>query len=204
MSSTMFPNGQVLTSSALTQTQIENTFQVLTTEILGEGTDPNSAVRISWPTRGATGWEITDDVVFLRATISDDRVNRSRDRSHANPTDGSLTETVTYIRVWKIDFLLYGPNSLDHARLIKSALFMAWTQTTLAASNLAIVLDVADPRRMPELFEAEWWERSDFSARFNELVTEVGSVPAIASIEIDLYTEDTSVSQPVRVIPVTP
>jgi hypothetical protein len=204
MSTVTFANGQTLNSSALTQTQIENTFQVLTTSILGEGTDPNSAVRISWPTGGAPGWDITDDVIFLKATITNDRVNRSRDRGHSNPSDGSLTETVTYIRVWKIDFLLYGPNSLDHARLIKSALYMDWTQTTLAASNMAVVLDVADPRRMPELFEGQWWERSDFSARFNELVTETTTVAAIASIEIDLYTEDTSVSQPVREIDVAP
>jgi hypothetical protein len=200
MSTTTFQNGQTLTSSALTQTQIENAFQVLTTNILGQGTDPDSAVRVSWPTGGAPGWEITDDVVFLKATVSDDRVNRSRDRSNANPIDGSLTETVTYIRVWKIDFLLYGPNSLDHARLIKSALFMDWTLATLAASKLAIVLDVRDPRRVPELFEGQWWERSDFSARFNELVTEVSSVPAIASIDIGIFTVDTSVSQPVREI----
>jgi hypothetical protein len=204
MSSTTFPNGQVLTSTALTQTRTENAFQLLTTAILGKDTDPNSAVRVSWPTGGAPGWEITDDVAFLKATISDDRVNRSRDRSQKNPVDSSLTETVTYLRVWKIDFLLYGPNSLDRATLIKSALLMDWTQTSLASSNLAIVLDVADPRRMPELFEGQWWERSDFSARFNELITETTTVPAIGSLKIDLYTEDTSVSQPVREITVTP
>lgn len=204
MSTVTFLNGNTLTSSALTHQQVEQALQSLTTAILGEGTDPNNAVRISWPTGGAPGWEITDDVVFLRATISDDRVNRSRDRSQANPTDGSLTETVTYIRVWKIDFLLYGPNGLDHATLIKSALLMDWTQTALAASKLAIVLDVADPTRIPELFAGQWWERSDFSARFNELVTETTAVPAISSLEIDLYTEDTTVSQPVREIDVTP
>lgn len=203
MGSTTFPNGKTLTSSALTQTQIENMFQVLTTNILGEGTDPNSAVRISWPTGGDLGWEITDDVVFLRATISDDRVNRSRDRSQSNPNSGSLTDTTTYIRVWKIDVMLYGPNSLDHARLIKSALFMDWTQTTLAASSLAIVLDVPDPRRSPELFQGEWWERSDLSVRFNELVTETTTVNSIGSVEIDLYDQDTSVPQPVRTIDVS-
>jgi hypothetical protein len=203
MSTITFPNGSSLTSSALTQTQIENTFQVLTTQILGEGTNPNSAVRIAWPTGGAPGWLITDDVIFLRATISDDRVNRSRDRSHDNPSNGSLAETTTYIRVWHIAFLLYGPNSLDHARLIKSALYMGWTQATLAGSKLAIILDVADPRRTPELFSGEWWERSDLSVRFNELITEVTTISSIASVEIDIYDQDTSVAQPVRTIDAT-
>lgn len=202
MGSTTFANGTILTSSALTHQQIEQAFVALTTAILGEGT-PSTSVRISWPTTGAPAPEITDDVVFLRATISDDRVNRSRDRSHANPNDGSLTATTTYIRVWHIGFMLYGPNSLDHARLIKSALYMDWTQTTLAASKLAIVLDVADPRRTPELFAGEWWERADMSVRFNELITETTTVPSIGSVEIDLYDQDTSVAQPVRTIDVS-
>jgi hypothetical protein len=186
MSSTTFPNGQVLTSSALTPTQIENTFQILTTNILGQGTDPNSAVRISWPTRGSTGWEITDDVVFLRVTTSDDAISLQRDKQWS-PLDASdATETTTYIRVWRIDLSIYGPNSLDHARLIKSALFMDWTTATLAPSNLSVLVPLREPRRIPELFAGEWWERVDFSIQVNELVTETMTVNPITSVEITL------------------
>lgn len=186
MSTDTFPNGSSLTSSALTQTDIENAFQTLTTAILGEGTDPNSAVRISWPTAGAPGWAITDDVVFLRATISDDQINRIRNKSYTTLDEATLSESVQYTRVWSIGFTLYGPNSLDHARLIKSALFMDWSHDILAALNLYAVLDISDPRRVPELFAGQWWERVDFACRFNEGVTEQTSVASIASVEVIL------------------
>jgi hypothetical protein len=199
MPTTTFANGNTLTSSALSQTDAEDALQALITSILGAGTDPNTGVRISWPTGGSPGWLITDEVCFLRATLSGERINRSRDKNTSG-TGASLTETVTYIRVWDIDLILYGPNSFDRARLIKSALFMDWVSTALAANSLAVVIDIEDPRRMPELFSGQWWERSDISFRMNELVTEISQVPAMVSVEVDLYTEDTSVSQPVAVI----
>ncbi|HEY3987943.1 MAG TPA: hypothetical protein VGM02_01510 [Acidobacteriaceae bacterium] len=193
---TTFSSGQTLTSSALTQTEAENAIQSLLVQVLDV---PGSTVRPSWPTAGAPAFDITDDVCFLKATLSNDRVNRSRDTAHTGSGE-TLTVTVTYLRVWDIGLALYGPNSFDRARLIKSALLMGWTQRSLATNNLALVLDMDDPRRLPELFASQWWERSDFSFRLNELVTETTTVPSIASVEIDLFTQDTSVSQPVAVI----
>jgi hypothetical protein len=93
---------------------------------------------------------------------------------------------VQYTRVWSIAFAIYGPNSFDHARLIKSALFMDWTHDILAASNLYAVMDISDPRRVPELFSGQWWERVDFSCRFNEGITETTTTPSIASVEVIL------------------
>jgi hypothetical protein len=199
MSTVTFSNGLTLTSSALSQTDCENALQSLITAMLGNTTDANSAVRISWPTAGAPGWDITDDVCFVKATLSPSRLSKSRDRSHSGPSQ-SLTEKVKYIRVWEINLILYGPNSFDHGRLIKSALYMDWVSKELASNTLAVVIDIDDPRRMPELFSGQWWERSDFSFRLNELVTEEMTVTAIESVEVDLYTQDTSVSQPVAVI----
>ena len=186
MSTVTLPSGQILTSTALSQTDIENTFQTLTTAMLGEGTDPNTAVRISWPTAGAPGWEITDDVVFLRATISDDQINRIRNKSYTTLDEATLNESVQYTRVWSIGFTIYGTNSLDQARMIKSALFMDWSHDILAAVNLYAVLDIRDPRRVPELYAGQWWERVDFSCRFNEGVTETTSTQSIASVEVIL------------------
>jgi hypothetical protein len=68
MSTVTFPNGLTLTSCALTHQAFEQTLQAVITSILGVATNPDSAVRIAWPTGGAPSWGITDDVVFLRAT----------------------------------------------------------------------------------------------------------------------------------------
>jgi hypothetical protein len=189
MSTAIFGNGQALSNSAQTHQQIEATFQSLITNILGNTIPQDkqgSAVRISWPTSGAPGWDIEDDVAFLRATISDDAISLQRDKQWS-PLDASdATETTTYIRVWRIDLSIYGPNSLDHARLIKSALFMDWVAVTLAPSKLAVLVPLQEPRRIPELFAGEWWERVDFSIQVNELVTETMTVNPITSVEITL------------------
>ena len=42
------------------------------------------------------------------------------------------------------------------------------------------------PTRLPELYNNQWWERTDFSATFNEGVTRVSEVPYITSAEIVL------------------
>lgn len=196
MSTTTFKNGKTLTSSALSQTDAENAVQSLLVSILNV---PGSTVRPSWPTGGAPAWTITEDVCFLKATLSDERINRSRDKQHSGSGE-SLAQIVTYIRVWDIDLILYGPNSFDRARLIKSALYMGWVSDTLASSSLAVVIDIADPRRMPELFSGQWWERSDLSFRLNELITEVTQVPAMSGVEIDLSAQDSTTP---RVIPIT-
>jgi hypothetical protein len=43
---------------------------------------------------------------------------------------------------------------------------------------------------VPELFAAQWFNRVDFEARFNELTTESDTVGTIASAEVILETAD--------------
>lgn len=192
MTTTTFPNGQVFTSTALTFPQINVLMQALTTQMLGiDQTNPrfNDFVRLDWPTGGQPAWKITDDACFLRNVVSDDQYNRIRDKASAFNDGVTNTETFTYTRVWKTSFSLVGPNSLDNARLIKSALFLDFPLDSLAKSNLFIISDIADPIRAPELFDGQWWERVELEVRMNEGVTETILTPAIASAEIVIADE---------------
>lgn len=63
---------------------------------------------------------------------------------------------------------------------------MDWSHDILAALNLYAVLDIQDPRRLPEKSNGQWFERVDFTCRFNEGVEEVTSTPSIASVEVVL------------------
>ena len=175
-----------MTDIALVPTQTEALLQSAT--MLTLGIDPTQdplayqKVRTSWP--GPPTWAITDDVCFVRAVPEDDEYDRVRDVEVRNIDGASLQTTTTYTRVWRIMWVVYGPNSFDHTRLIHSGLFQDNIHDLLAASNLYFIPDPNAPQRAPENYQGQWWERVNFSARFNELVTEVSTVPSIASAEV--------------------
>lgn len=147
-----------------------------------------SKVRLEWPTGGQPAFAITDDVAFLRTTEEDDQYNRIRDRQVTPHDSASLTTTDTYTRVWRVDWTCYGPTSFDNARLLKSGMLLDFSHGALAASNLYLVTDIPATTRAPELFQGQWWDRSDVHLRLNELVTETTTVASIATAEVRLYT----------------
>jgi hypothetical protein len=95
----------------------------------------------------------------------------------------------TWTRIWQATFSLYGPNGFDRARLLKSAMTLDFTHDTLLASNLIVVPEFTATTRAPELFEGQWWDRSDVRLKLYELVTETLVVPSMASVETKFYTE---------------
>lgn len=173
----------------LTTQEIENLFQSLTATITG--LDPNSGVRIDWPTDGAPGWAITDDIAFLRVTPSSDRYIQQRDSTFADSGDGvNVNVTASYTRVHAVDWIIYGPNAPDNAETLRNGLYQQTTHDTLAASNVYMILDVGAPARIPELFNGQWWERADISARFNEQVIRYTQTPYLETAQITVESDD--------------
>ncbi len=160
--------------------------------IIAFGSDPMAfyKVRIGWQEEGQPAWQICDDICAIIATIADDPYNRIRDVQFADNDETTLLQTTQYTRVWKVHLVLYGPNSFDNARLIKSCLFLGWVTDALANSNLYLITDVADPIRAPEEFEGQWWERSDIEFRLNENVLETITVQSVSSVEVIGVTSD--------------
>ena len=176
--------------------------QRLTLQLLGyDPTVPanNQYVRIGWQQQGQPAQGIEEDVTYLRCTETDvPAVNRQRDSQIlSNPADKNtppqtVIQLFTYMRVWETFWCVYGPNSFDNARKLHSGLFTQETHDTFATLGLALywVPDSSAPRRVPEPRDGgQWWERVDFEARFNELVSEVIVIPLAASVEIQEYTK---------------
>ena len=193
----------IQTDRHLVPSQVNNIMQGMIVGSLGlvdaKGVPlPNapSAVRIGWPTGGAPSWAITDDICFILATEDDDDYNLLREVSEIdNDPPTTITEQTTYTSVWAIHLCLYGPNSSDIARRIKSSLFQQSTHDVLAGNNpyggvLYLITNVPRPIRAPELFAGEWWERVDFTFRLNESVIENSVVNAVKSAEVKVYNED--------------
>lgn len=170
--------------------QLESAMQVITMTLLGFTTAGAAAdyskVRIGWPQKGQPGFTIDTDVSFVRCVEVDDAYNRVRDVQTIVQDGVSVGLKTTYVRVWQTFWSIYGPNSFDAARQIRSGLFSQKFHDTLATLGLLVYLvtDPSAPRRVPEEENGQWWDRVDFEARFNERVTEVEIVPSIASAEV--------------------
>lgn len=173
-----------MADTILTLTQLENLFQSVTSQILGT-TDP-SAVRIDWPADGAPSWKINDDVCFIRIDFDDDPITRQVETSYEPLDSDNATVNQSSMDVIGVDWIVYGPHSFDNARLIRNKLFDPTYKDILAASNVALVTDIAMPRRVPEFFNGQWWNRTSFSANFNELVVRQSSVPYLQSANVQV------------------
>lgn len=173
-----------MADTILTITQIEDLFQSVTSQILGT-TDP-SAVRIGWPTDGAPGWEINQDVCFILVNFNDDPTNQQIETSYQTLDSNDATVNTTYTQGVRVSWTIYGPNSFNNAGLIRSSLVQENYRNILAASNVALVTAIPMPTRVPELFNSQWWERSSFYANFNELVNRQSSVPYLQGSNVQI------------------
>lgn len=169
--------------------EIEDFLFKITCEMLGldlSKKETQSKVRISWPTNGAPSWKINEDVVFLRITPEDDKLAREQNIIYTeNEQDRSfLKKQIGYTRVHKINWTLYGPSSYDNADLIRFRIFEDEYKKKFNKKNLFLITDVPMPVRLPEFYNGQWWERTDFSATFNESVVRENVEPYIKSADI--------------------
>lgn len=193
---TTYPNGQTLTSTALTVSQINQTIQSLTCGMLGINPVDPAQVRVDWQAQGQPDVALpSQDICYISCVTHDVEYSRVRDHTYAGAAPSPVTETWVYTRGWRIEWALYGPNSFDRARQVHSALFQDYFNEQLALSNLYPVLDPAEPVRLPELHNAQWYDASRFHCVFYEQVTETIQTSSVTSVEVKVY--DGSPSDPV-------
>jgi hypothetical protein len=116
----------------------------------------------------------------------------------------AIDELWNYTRCWTIQFVAYGPNAEDNLRAVKSAMSQPYFTEQLAIGQLFPVPDAAAPRRTPEMHNAQWWERADFSQDMYEFVTESIERQAIASVEVIVQTADAVVADVTIPLPSPP
>lgn len=187
MTVTTYPNGQTLTSTALTKDQINTLVLQLTCGMLGIIPVDPSRVRIDWQTEGQPDVARPSQDVCYISCVSYKTNYGTRDVTNTGTIE--VTQTWVYTRGWRIAWEQYGPNSLDRNRQVQSALFQDYFNDQFSASKLYPILeDDMEPTRMPELHNAQWYERSDFHCNFYEEVTETIQYPSVSSVEILVET----------------
>jgi len=156
--------------------------------------DPNvySLVRVGWQTLGQPGIGITDNVIFVRCEPQDTMFSRLRNSviTGQNP-NLSVNYTDAHTRTWNAIVTVYGPNSLDNSRAIVAAISdVSFFDTFLSSYNVYINPDIEQPRRVPEVFQGEWWERVDITIEFNEQITEVFTVGTVGTVVVTTYDKN--------------
>jgi hypothetical protein len=150
-----------------------------------------AVVRIDWQQQGQPGPSIDYDTIEIACTPVDTEFSRMRDSHIVGATAGQANYLNVYTRTWKMRWTLYGPDSLDKARMIKTGLLeVPYIDSVLAASNLYVNPDIEEAKREPDLFQGQWWERVYLSADFNEQITETFTVGLVESIEVKVFTKD--------------
>lgn len=179
----------------LTLKQLENLYWRLTTQILGcdpANTAHAKVVRIAWPTEGSPAWKRDEDVVFVRISESDDDYNRQRDTVYEVKDTDNAWQRTAQTRVLQVTWICYGPNSFDKAFAIRSALYTPQYRETLAGNGIYPVPAFEAPRRAPELFAGQWWERTDLTARFNAHIRIDTTIPYLRSADITVKNSPVS------------
>lgn len=191
MTTTTYPNGQQLISSALTIPQVNVLLQNLTCGMLGINPPSPSLVRVDWQSEGQPDVALpSQDSCYLSCTPENVDYHLVRDRTFTG--SGPVTENWNYTRGWRFLWDLYGPNSLDRARQIYSALFMDYFTNQFELSNLYPVLDPPEPVRLPINHNAQWYEHTHFYCTFYEAITETIQDAVVTSVEVLVNTKDES------------
>ncbi len=192
MSNFAVPGVGTMTSTGITDSQMSVIWQNILLKCLGiTPSGPTDAaaysqVRIDWPIPGQPAWKVGDDMAFIRAVVVPDEYSAAHEAQPPAEAGTLIPENTIYTRVWQLSFIFYGPNSFDRARQVQACLYQDFVHDILSASNIYLDTVIGTPRRSPELFQNQWWPRSDFAARMNEMVTDTLDKQTITNVELIL------------------
>jgi len=170
----------------LSLTELNKIFYDLTRSIISGS--PLVEVRHSWPTGGAPAFKVSDNVIFLKIYDVKSPITDQQEIKY----DASLTypEKRSYTRTLMVNWICYGSLSWDYATDIRSKIFYSEHHDTLANNSIFIVPDFDPPKRLPELWQGQWYERCDLNISFNELVTIERDFNNIEQVPFGIYDKD--------------
>jgi len=176
-------------------TQIEDMFRSIVCRLLGVDADDGGRVRFVWGSdvdrnsKSAPNLATTQDVCYIQITPQDDNFNRLRTIRYIDMGGVDLTAIDEHTDVHSVLFINYGTNAYDNARRIRNGLYSNDVRRTLRLNNFALVTDAPAIRRVPEIVNANWINRVDVSATFNQFVRLVGVMETIERVGVDIVQE---------------
>ena len=152
-----------------------------------DGVDADK-VREGWSSVDVPGWDSNQDITFLTIDISDEPISQSRDTQAKGSIGNQVKLKTEYTVVILARWVVYGPSSMNNALLIRDGLFRPDIKQIMNEQGAYLVIDPSMPRHAPELFNAKWWDRWDFSAKFNYKMVREQDWPYIVSGPVIIKT----------------
>jgi hypothetical protein len=160
--------------------QLNDVFQAELKKQLGETDD--SKVRRAYQRGRQPFQEWGENICYFFVQPVDDLINRQTDKVYKG---GQLVSR--YTRVIGLSLVLYGPAAYDRACRLR--LRLSRSSEELAALDLRVIPDIAEPLQVWEEYRGEWWPRVDMALRYNNSVTDEETVPELTGSRIVLLTE---------------
>jgi hypothetical protein len=86
-----------------------------------------------------------------------------------------------------LKLVFYGPNSFENAQTVRDQFFADEYRRRLAQDEIYLIPDIVSPRRAPDPFQGQWWERVDLTLRFNEKIAKNTIIGTIESADVAIY-----------------
>lgn len=167
--------------------EFEDILQGIIVNVLDWQNTPNN-VRIGWQVEGAPGFKITDEMIFITATSVDGDYNKQYDVIY----EQGSPDYVIYrggTRIMDLSVVAYGYESLSNLYKIIIGMRSDRARHSLNLEKIYYVPITSAPRRMPELFQAQWWERADMTLRFYEAIAFEEPVQTVESVEVEVHNK---------------
>lgn len=177
-----------MASLILTQTQLEDLFADVGTDITGLTQDK---VRIAYQGKGQPGYELNENILFLYVSRQNDNYDRKRDITYT-PLNGNADyclRTIKYTRVYRVLWTFYGDAANEYADTLCNGLLLPEYNVTLLNNGIGVITDIVTPRTTRELFNGQWWNRVDVETTYNVRTVRETNVPYIIGAEIQIYDD---------------
>lgn len=175
-----------MSDTVLTLSQIEDALYEAVVACLGLDPDSASAqgrVRRAWPETGTLpGFARADDLCFVRVGPCDDvYAGLCELQSAYDAQADALLASRERCEAHGVLLVFYGPHCLDDARRVRDGLARDEIRRILRLRGLYPFGVRGAPRRLPELFGGQWWDRCDFPFSLYERVRRENSADYYAA-----------------------
>ena len=149
-------------------------------------------IRENYPGDSSPFAKKSENTLYYYVTPTDEPINRQIDTVRTAGSSNNLRQTVSYNRVLQIYLTVYGPDSYDILTNLRLKLLQkASGQNPIRAAGLYLVPDVAEPNLLWEIYQNQWYQRSDLQFRCNQLATLETTIPSVEVADIVIMTEQT-------------
>ena len=133
---------------------------------------------------GAPDWKIKEDVLFFQLSEEGGADIMQMVDSVLVENEDDFTMHQGQTRVLKLSMIAYGSNSYKNLRKIRLSLLNG--NQNIRNKKIYIIPSSDVPIYAPELFQSQWWPRTDLTLRFNSLIETDYKVNPIETVGVTL------------------